>query len=139
MSKNFHESFAQAVVDPPSERSTGLVFTAVAAIVAIIFRSDTVILIIAASFTMILFAASLLKPAILKPLNIIWFKFGLVLHRIVNPIVMLAMFAVAIVPAGLLMRIWRDPLRSRPAKDGLTYWIRRDSSELRTGSMKNQF
>ena len=139
MSKNFHESFAQAAVDPPSERSTGFVFTAVAAIVAIIFRSDTVILIIAASLATILLAASLLKPAILKPLNIVWFKFGLLLHRIVNPIVMLAMFAVAIVPAGLLMRIWRDPLRSEPAKEGSTYWIRRDNSELRTGSMKNQF
>ncbi|GBF27822.1 hypothetical protein MnTg02_02881 [bacterium MnTg02] len=139
MSKNFHESFAQAAVDPPSERSTGFVFTAVAVIVAIIFRSDTIILIIAASLATILLAASLLKPAILKPLNIIWFKFGLLLHRIVNPIVMLAMFAVAIVPAGLLMRIWRDPLRSEPEKEGSTYWIRRDRSELQTGSMKNQF
>ena len=139
MSKNFHESFAQAAVDPPSERSTGFVFTAVAVIVAIIFRSDTIILIIAASLATILLAASLLKPAILKPLNIIWFKFGLLLHRIVNPIVMLAMFAVAIVPAGLLMRIWRDPLRSEPEKEGSTYWIRRDRNELQTGSMKNQF
>ena len=139
MSRNFHESFAQAAVDPPSERSTGFVFTAVAVIVAIIFRSDTIILIIAASLATILLAASLLKPAILKPLNIIWFKFGLLLHRIVNPIVMLAMFAVAIVPAGLLMRIWRDPLRSEPEKEGSTYWIRRDRNELQTGSMKNQF
>ena len=139
MSKNFHESFAQAAVDPPSDRSTGFVFTAVAVIVAIIFRSDTIILIIAASLATILLAASLLKPAILKPLNIIWFKFGLLLHRIVNPIVMLAMFAVAIVPAGLLMRIWRDPLRSEPEKEGSTYWIRRDRNELQTGSMKNQF
>ena len=57
----------------------------------------------------ILAAVSLIAPVSLKPINILWFQFGLLLHRVVNPVVMFAMFALVFVPAGMIMRIWRDP------------------------------
>lgn len=139
MSKNFHESYAQTTVEPPSERSTGFVFAAVASIVAAINWNDRFVFAVALALAALLLTAALLQPAILKPLNIIWFKFGLLLHRIVNPVIMLLMFAVAIVPTGLLMRIWRDPLRSKRNKESATYWVRRDANDLQTSSMKNQF
>ena len=68
---------------------------------------------------------SLIAPVLLKPLNILWFQFGLLLHRVVNPIVMFAMFAAVFVPAGAIMRLWRDPLRSRRTTGASTYWIER--------------
>ena len=40
MAKNFHENYAAGEIELPSERSTGLVFGAVAAIVALIWRNS---------------------------------------------------------------------------------------------------
>lgn len=139
MSRNFHESFTQNEIARPTERATGLVFAAVAGIVAIIWRESHITLWRASAAGVALAAASLFAPAMLKPLNGAWFYFGLLLHRIVNPLVMFAIFAVVFVPAGLLMRIWHDPLRSKRAKDAATYWIDRGTEPNTTKSMTNQF
>jgi hypothetical protein len=87
----------------------------------------------------ILASLSVIAPSIIKPLNIIWFRFGLILHRIVNPIVMFAIFAVVFVPAGAIMRLWRDPLRSKRIEGRSTYWIERKKNEDSQESMLNQF
>jgi hypothetical protein len=139
MSKNFHENLAGGEVKPPSDRATGLVFVAVALIVALLWRNSPTVLWPAMGVAMILAAVSLLAPALLKPLNMLWFRFGLLLHRIVNPIVMFAIFALVFVPAGAIMRLWHDPLRVRRARDASTYWIERDRSVHPEGSMTNQF
>jgi len=139
MSKDFHESFAAGEVKPPSERATGLVFAAVALIVAIAWRNSPIVLWSAIGVSAIFAILSLLAPAILRPLNFLWFKFGLLLHRVVNPLVMFAVFAVVFVPAGALMRIWHDPLRSRRERGKKSYWIARQASEDTPRSMKNQF
>ena len=139
MSKNFHESLAGGEVKPPSDRTTGLVFVAVALIVALLWRNSPTVLWPAMGVAVILAAVSLLAPALLKPLNMLWFKFGLLLHRIVNPIVMFAIFALVFVPAGAIMRLWRDPLRVRRARDASSYWIDRRQSGNTAGSMTNQF
>jgi hypothetical protein len=82
---------------------------------------------------------SLAAPKQLKPLNLLWFRFGLLLHRVINPLVMFAMFALVFVPGGLLMRLRHDPLRSKRAgKPGSTYWIDR-AAGAQPGSMTNQF
>lgn len=139
MSRNFHESFTQDEIAPPSERATGLVFAGIAIIVAIVWRGSPKVLWTSAAVGVALAAASLFAPAMLKPLNRVWFHFGLLLHRIVNPLIMLAIFAVVFVPAGLLMRIWHDPLRSRCARNATTYWIDRSAESNATKSMTNQF
>jgi hypothetical protein len=33
-------------------------------------------------------AAAFIRPAVLHPLNLLWLKFGLLIHRVVNPVVM---------------------------------------------------
>jgi hypothetical protein len=50
--------------------------------------------------------AGLLKPAVLSPLNRIWLKFGLLLHRIVNPLIMAFLFYVTVLPTGLVLAPW---------------------------------
>jgi hypothetical protein len=84
-------------------------------------------------------AVSLFAPILLKPLNILWFQLGLLLHRVVNPVVLFAVFALVFVPAGMVMRIWRDPLRSRRTTAASSYWIDRSENKDTTGSMINQF
>ena len=129
MSSNFHESYAGSEIKPPSERSTGLVFAAVAVIVAVLWRQQPHGAVGGARHGRDgLTAVSLFAPVLLKPLNILWFQFGLLLHRVVNPFVMFAMFAVVFVPAGMIMRVWRDPLRSRRTTGVSTYWIERSKS-----------
>ena len=139
MSRNFHESYAGSEIKPPSERSTGLVFAAVAVIFAVLWRNSPTVPWVALGMAAILAAVSLIAPVLLKPINILWFQFGLLLHRVVNPVVMFAVFAAVFVPAGAIMRLWRDPLRSRRTKGASTYWIgRRESGDIE-GSMTNQF
>ena len=139
MPKNFHESFAGGEVKPPSERATGLVFAAVALIVAVLWRNSPTVPWVALSVAAMLAIVSLLAPALLMPINRLWFRFGLLLHRVVNPIVMFAVFALVFVPAGALMRLWHDPLRARRARDASSYWIDRGGSGDAAGSMTNQF
>jgi hypothetical protein len=86
-----------------------------------------------------LLALSMMAPRVLKPLNLLWYQIGIALHRVVNPLVMLLMFVIAFVPAGLIMRIWHDPLRTRRAVPGSTYWIERQSGSETRSSMSNQF
>jgi len=137
--RNFHESFVAGEVTPPSERATGLVFSAVAVIAAVLWRNDPIVPFLALGLAAILALVSLMAPWLLKPLNILWFRFGLLLHRIMNPIVMFALFALVFVPAGAIMRCWHDPLRLRRKPEASTYWISREASEDSTGSMRNQF
>jgi hypothetical protein len=139
LGKNFHESFAAGEVKLPTERSTGIVFAVVALLVAVWWRSSPVTPWVALAISALLLVLSFLAPTLLRPLNLLWFRFGLLLHRIVNPVVMLAMFAVVFVPAGLLMRIWHDPLRLRGKGAGETYWIERGATGDDHRSMTNQF
>ena len=139
MSRNFHESYIGVEIKPPSERSTGLVFAAVAVMVAVLWRNSPTVPWLVLAVAMGLTAVSLFAPVLLKPLNILWFQFGLFVHRIVNPILMFVMFALVFVPAGMIMRIWRDPLGSWRTTPVLSYWIERKESEDTARSMINQF
>ena len=136
---NFHESYAGSEIKPPSERSTGLLFAAVAAILAVSWRNSPNAPWVALGIAAMLAAISLIAPVLLRPLNILWFRFGLLLHRIVNPVVMFAVYAAVFVPAGAIMRFWRDPLRSRHQTGASTYWIERGGGGDTEGSMTNQF
>ena len=137
MSKNFHEQFDRPEIPLPSDRSTGLVFASVFAIVAFLWRSSDIVLYVALAFTLSFTAVSLVRPIIIRPLNIVWMKFALLLNKIVNPVVMMVLFAVVITPAGLLMQLRADPLRKRRQANTPSYWIDRDSKQ--TSSMINQF
>jgi hypothetical protein len=139
MSRNFHETYAPDAVKPPSERSTGLVLAGAAVIVAVVWRHSPIVPWAALGVAVVLSALGMMAPRLLKPVNLIWFRLGMLLHRIVNPIIMLLMFAVFFVPAGYIMRLWHDPLRSVRASDSPTYWIARESGAERAGSMTDQF
>jgi hypothetical protein len=135
--KGSHESYASEAAKPPSDRSTGLVFVVVAVVVAVWWRHTPLVWQVALGAASVLAILSLAAPWTLRPLNLVWFRIGLLLHRIVNPIVMLAMFVAVFLPGGLLMRLRSDPLKSRRAAPGASYWIDRASSARE--SMTNQF
>ena len=79
---------------------------------------------------------SFLKPKVLKPLNKIWFKFGIFLGKFVSPIVMGLIFFLVITPTGLIMKAIGKNLLNLKKENKKTYWINKDNSN---NSMKNQF
>ena len=139
MTDRFHENVPQADVKPPSDRSTGLVFAAVALIVAIMWRHSPAVLWIALAVAVILAAVAWLRPHLLHGPAMAWFRLGMLLHKIVNPVVMLLMFAIAIVPTGFIMRFWYDPLNFKKTSHQGSYWRERSEEELKASSMRNQF
>ena len=74
----------------------------------------------------------------LAPANRAWPRLGLLLHRVVNPVVMAALFYLAVTPCGWGMRLVRRRFmrQLRPDPTLATYWIERDASE---SSMEHQF
>jgi hypothetical protein len=85
-------------------------------------------------------AAALLRPAVLHPLNMIWLKFGLLLHRVVNPVIMALLFFGTVLPTGLVMRmLGKDLLRLKREPGAESYWIVRQPPGPAPESMKDQF
>lgn len=81
-----------------------------------------------------------LAPAILAPLNKAWTKLGLLLFKVVNPIVLGLIFLLTIVPIGLALRAFgKDPLRLKFDADAKSYWIPREPPGPTPDSMPQQF
>jgi hypothetical protein len=126
----------------PTPKSFGFTFAALFLIMAgwpWIFRGETPrywALTIAVFFA----AAPFIAPRTLGPLNWLWFRFGLLLHGIVNPIIMALIYLLGILPIGLLLKAFRmDLLRLRWQSQEASYWIRRVPPGPRKGSMSKQY
>ncbi len=116
-------------VVPPSNRSVGLTFGAVLALTALfpLMHGEPLrIWAIAAAGTFC--AVSALAPKLLGPLTWIWFRIGLAMHRIVNPLVTAALFFLVVTPFALVMRMLRAGLVRQLSRDAsaTSYWISRD-------------
>jgi hypothetical protein len=77
-----------------------------------------------------------MNSKILTPLNKIWFRFGILLGKIVSPIVMGIVYFAVVFPTSLIMKsLGKDLLKLKKNKEK-TYWVESTSSK---SSMKNQF
>ena len=137
-----HENLTRdSTVEGPSDRNFGLVFTAVFLLIGVVplafgHAAHLWSLIVAAAFG----AVSMLAPGLLAPLNRLWARFGLLLHKIVSPIVLGIMFFLVITPMGLVMRLFgKDPLRLRIDRGASTYWIGRTPPGPPADSFIDQF
>jgi Saxitoxin biosynthesis operon protein SxtJ len=83
---------------------------------------------------------ALTVPKILAPLNRLWLKFGLLLYKVMNPLVLGLLFFVTIMPIGLVMRAFgKDFLRLKLDRNAKTYWSDRTPPGPPPQSMRNQF
>mgnify|MGYP006100746621 CR=1 FL=1 len=73
---------------------------------------------------------------ILTPLNKIWFKFGILLGKIISPLVMGFIFFVVVTPIGLLMRMLQKDLLNLKFNNNKSYWIKKNGPKSK---MKDQF
>ncbi len=122
-----------------SERNFGLVFAVVFSVVAVWpLLAGRELRLWALAIALVFLLTALLIPRTLAPLNRLWFRFGLLLGRIVGPVVMALIFFAAVVPTALVVKLARkDLLRLKRNRDVATYWIKRDDSVA--GSMRDQF
>lgn len=120
-----------------SNRSFGIVFFIVFIIIATypIINGDN-IRIWSLVISIIFLILGLLNSRILTPLNLIWMKFGILLGKIISPIIMGVIFFLVVTPIGILMRILKKDLLNLKFNINKTYWI--DKSEPKS-KMKDQF
>jgi len=78
----------------------------------------------------------LVNSKLLTPLNILWFKFGLFLGKIVSPLVMGIIFFFVVTPIGFLMKILKKDLLNLKYNKNHSYWIEKNETKSK---MKNQF
>ncbi len=139
-----HESLtSEETIKPPSEKSFGITFAVVFGLIAawLYWRKHVPIYsVMAAAGAIFFLTAAFLAPQILRPINLIWLKFGLLLHKIVNPIVMGLLFFLVFTPMGFIMRrSGKDLLSLKRDSAAASYWSPRETSTEIEASMKNQF
>ena len=85
-------------------------------------------------------AVGLLAPHIFAPLNRVWFRIGMLLHKIMTPLIMGVVFFAVITPIALIMRLLgKQPLDLKYDPEAPSYWIERKPPGPEAESMSNQF
>ena len=120
-----------------SNKSFGIVFFVVFLLIAIyplINNGELRIwsLIIAIIFLIL----GLINSKVLTPLNKLWFKFGLLLGKVVSPLIMGIIFFLVVTPTALIMRIIGKDLLNLRFNNKKSYWIEKTGPKSK---MKNQF
>ena len=120
-----------------SNRSFGIVFFIVFLLISIypLINSES-IRIWSLIISLIFLLLGLINSKLLSPLNKIWFKFGLLLGKIISPIVMGIIFFFVVTPIALLMRLIKKDLLNLNFNNNNTYWIEKSGPKSK---MKNQF
>ncbi|MDB9814910.1 SxtJ family membrane protein [Candidatus Pelagibacter sp.] len=79
----------------------------------------------------------LINSPLLKPLNLIWFKFGFFLGKLIAPIVMGIVYFIVVFPTFLLLKLFkRNYLNIKYEKNMSSYWI---NVKDKSTTMKDQF
>jgi Saxitoxin biosynthesis operon protein SxtJ len=139
---NLHEDLNRhQPVEGSSDRSFGLVFAVVFALLALApLRHHQPFRWWAAGGAGGFLVLALALPQVLRPLNAIWLRLGLLMGRIVTPITLGIMFFVVFTPIGWVMRVTnKNPLGLRRDPNARSYWIVRPSGENLGAGMSRQF
>ena len=88
-------------------------------------------------FSIIFFLLGITNSKLLNPLNKIWFNFGILLGKMISPLVMGIIFFLVVTPIGVIMRVFgKDILSLKYNKKNKSYWIEKNGPKSK---MKNQF
>jgi O-antigen ligase len=132
---------APAATPESSDRSFGFVFAAVFAVLGgwpLVHYAQPRWW--ALAIAMVFALVALLQPRWLHPLNRAWLLLGKLLHKVVSPLVMSAIFFLAVTPTAWIMRRrGADVMSLRRRPDLTSYWITRAPGAAETEAMKRQF
>ena len=120
-----------------SNKSFGIVFFTVFLLIAIYpLINNGELRIWSLVVAIIFFILGLVNSKVLTPLNKLWFKFGLLLGKIVSPLIMGFIFFFVVTPIAFIMRIIGKDLLNLKFNNKKTYWIEKTDPKSK---MKNQF
>ena len=120
-----------------SNRSFGFVFFAVFLLIALYPLINNGEVRLWSLITSIVFLTlGLLNSKFLNPFNKLWFKFGIILGKIISPLIMGIIFFLVVTPTGLIMRLLRKDILSLKYNQNKSYWIEKNGPKSK---MKNQF
>ena len=127
--------------EPGSDRAFGFIVGGILLAVAMYFWwIDSYLYPSIAVVAITLITLALIYPRSLGPLNRIWTRFGLLLGRVVSPVVLGVIYLTTVVPTGLLVRLFgKDLLSLKIDKNLPSYWIERDPRGPAPDSLKDQF
>ena len=120
-----------------SNRSFGIVFAIVFLLIAFWpILNEGQIRLWSIIISIIFLILGLLNSKLLKPLNILWFKFGIFLGKIISPLIMGIIFFFVVTPIAVLMRLLKKDLLNLKFTNKTSYWIEKNDPKSK---MKNQF
>jgi len=120
-----------------SNRSFGFVFFVVFLLIALYPLINNGEVRLWSLITSIIFLVlGLLNSKFLNPFNKLWFKFGIILGKIISPLIMGIIFFLVVTPTGLIMRLLRKDILSLKYNQNNSYWIEKKGPKSK---MKNQF
>ena len=120
-----------------SNKSFGIVFFVVFLLISLYpLTYDGEIKIWSLIISFIFLILGLLNSKFLTPLNKIWFKFGILLGKIVSPLIMGAIFFLVVTPIGIILRLMGKDVLNLKYNKNKSYWIENSSPKSK---MKNQF
>ena len=125
----------------PTNRKFGFFFAGVFVVIAVHFINEgsSVLAYFFLGLAVIFILISLVLADFLLPLNKLWMRFGLLLGKIVSPIVLGAIFFGLFTPIALFMRIsGRDELRLK-IKNSSSFWKLREKKSISSIQFKKQF
>ena len=79
---------------------------------------------------------TVIKPNLFTFLNKLWIKFGILLGKIISPIVMGLVFFFVVTPIGIFVKILKKDIMGLKKREASSYWITRED---KIQSMKKQF
>ena len=113
----------------PTERNFGYTFSVIFFLLFVyflFFYDFTNYTIFFLSLSLIFLIITFTKPKALKYPNLFWFKLGIFLSKIINPLIMGVLFYIIFTPVSLWFKlIKRDALEKNYDKKSNTYWINR--------------
>ena len=136
-----HENLNREEIKVSSDQSFGIVFALVFLAVGIWVVSEGqskgwLFFVSAALFLVV----AIVRPSILGPLNRAWAKFGLLLGRVINPVILGVVFFLVVTPMAVIRRLLgKDSLHLKSNTDLKSYWIDRSPAGPKFGSMTKQF
>ena len=98
-------------------------------------KSGGVIRIWSIILSLIFLITTITKPNLFTYLNRLWIKFGMLLGKIISPIVMALVFFFVVTPIGILVRVLKKDVMGLN-RGAPSYWINRED---KIQSMKKQF
>lgn len=125
----------------PSNRKFGAVIAAALGLLALhaLWNDHSTRTAVFAGLSTLFILAAIAVPTLLAPLNRLWMAFGLLLGKIVSPVVLGLIFLVLITPVALATRLFgRDILRMKKRRVP-SYWVERDPAGPEPASFQHQF